>query len=85
MSIVKKSITITSEQNSWLENQLKTGNYASDSEIIREALREKSERAKDVELIRNKLMASEKSGFSTRSPKDIMKDTKKSLLLDDEV
>lgn len=85
MSTVKKSITITSEQNNWLQSQLDTGNYASDSEIIREALREKSERAKDIELIRKKLIASEKSGFSKRSPKDIMEDTKNSLRLDVEI
>lgn len=79
MSTVKKSITITSEQNIWLQSQLKTGNYASDSEIIREALREKSERAKDIEILRDRLIASEQSGFSTRSLSDILKETKNEL------
>ena len=41
MSMIKKSITVTNQQEAFIQAQLATGQYASDSEIIREALREK--------------------------------------------
>jgi antitoxin ParD1/3/4 len=41
MPMVKKSITATDQQDSWIQAQMETGNYGTDSELIREALREK--------------------------------------------
>ena len=42
MGMVKKSITITEQQEKWIQSLLAKGQYASDSEIMREALRERS-------------------------------------------
>lgn len=39
--MIKKSITITRRQSEWIQEQIANGQYASDSELIREALREK--------------------------------------------
>jgi len=36
---MKKSITVTDQQNNWIQEQMATGNYGTDSELIREALR----------------------------------------------
>ncbi|MGB1027830.1 MAG: ribbon-helix-helix domain-containing protein, partial [Rhodospirillaceae bacterium] len=35
--MVKKSITVTDQQDAFIQSQLATGRYASDSEVIREA------------------------------------------------
>ena len=44
MPMVKKSITVTDQQESWIQTQIASGQYATDSELIREALREKETR-----------------------------------------
>ena len=61
MPMVKKSITVTDQQESWIQAQMATGQYATDSELIREALREKAMRAAETEYIRAKLIAAEQS------------------------
>lgn len=61
MPMVKKSITVTEQQESWIQAQMATGQYATDSELIREALREKEKRTAEIEHIRAKLIAAEQS------------------------
>jgi len=61
MSMVKKSITVTPQQESWIQAELAKGNYGTDSELIREALREKQLRMNEVDAIRAKLVAAEQS------------------------
>ena len=39
MAMVKKSITVTDQQEQWMQGQLATGNYASDSELLRDLIR----------------------------------------------
>lgn len=59
MALIKKSITITDQQEAWIQEQLETGQYASDSEIIREALREKQARTHEAARFRAALVAAE--------------------------
>jgi antitoxin ParD1/3/4 len=82
MGMVKKSITVTDQQDAWIQSQLASGHYASDSEIVREALREKEMRTAELEAIRARLIASEESGFSDRSPEQIKQDAKAKLKKD---
>tara|TARA_R110001606_G_C14968418_1_gene602815 strand:- start:192 stop:443 length:252 start_codon:yes stop_codon:yes gene_type:complete len=82
MSMIKKSITITEQQDAWIQSQLATGRYASDSEVMREALREKEMRTAEIEALRARLIASEESGFSNRTPEQIRADTKARLKSD---
>lgn len=67
----KKSITVTDSQDAFIQAQIASGHYASDSEVIREALREKQLRIAELDMLRAKLTASEQSGISKRSPSDI--------------
>ena len=64
MAMIKKSITVTDQQEAWIQSQMKAGNYGTDSELIREALREKQMRMAEIEVIRAKLIAGEQSSFS---------------------
>jgi len=41
VAVFKKSITVTNQQEVWIKAQLSTGNYATDTVIIREAIRDK--------------------------------------------
>ena len=51
MAMVKKSITVTGHQEAWIQSQLASGNYGTESELIREALREKQARLANIERI----------------------------------
>lgn len=79
MSMIKKSITVTDQQEAFIQAQLATGQYASDSEIIREALREKELRTAEIDMLRAKLVASEQSGISSRTPEQIRQEAKARL------
>jgi antitoxin ParD1/3/4 len=79
MTMVKKSITVTDQQEAWIQSQLATGNYGTDSELIREALREKQLRMEDIELIRAKLIQAEQGGFSKSTVEEILASSKQGL------
>ena len=74
--MVKKSITVTTQQDAWIEAQIASGGYSNDSEVIREALREKQQRTAELEAIRAKLIASETSlareGALEQTPEQIL-------------
>ena len=55
--MIKKSITVTEKQEAWIQAQLASGHYASDSEIIREAIREKQTRSVEIDRIRAAVQA----------------------------
>jgi antitoxin ParD1/3/4 len=84
MSMVKKSITVTDKQEAFIQAQLATGRYASDSELIREALREKELRMAEIDQLRAKLIASENSGVSGRTPAQIRAAAKDRLKLNEQ-
>lgn len=77
--MIKKSITVTETQEEWIQAQLATGQYASDSEVVREALREKQMRSAEIERIRAALIAAEDSGTSNMTKDDIRASVKADL------
>lgn len=79
MAMVKKSITVTDKQEEWMQSQLAQGNYGTDSELIRDALREKQMRLDEIEILRAKLIRAEKSGLSKRTPEEIREAVKARL------
>lgn len=76
MAMVKKSITVTDQQDRWIQAQMETGNYGTDSELIREALREKQLRMNEIDVLRAKLIAAELSveqhGWVKESPREML-------------
>jgi antitoxin ParD1/3/4 len=83
MAMVKKSITVTDQQDSWIKAQIEMGHYGNESEIVRELIRERQLReqasAQEIEAIRSKLIEAEKSGFIDQSPAEILKEIKNGL------
>jgi len=70
MPMVKKSITVTDVQNDWLQSQIEQGLYASDSEILRDLIRQKQSLDANnlrVQAIRAALIQGEESGIGTKS------------------
>lgn len=83
MSMVKKSISVTDQQNEWIKAQIKSGHYGNESEIVRELIRERQIREQEtptqIEAIRAKLIEAEQNGFSDQSAEDILKQIKDEL------
>ena len=71
MSMVKKSITITEQQDEWIKTQIESGHYGSDSEVLRDLIRHAQTRHDDIEAIRAALLEGEESGLSDRTPEQI--------------
>ena len=62
MATVRKTITLTDQQNAWVKSQIDNGNYTNDSEIIRDLIRREQERTAEIESIRAALIEAENSG-----------------------
>ena len=79
MAMVKKSITVTDQQEQWIQAQLAAGHYASDSEVLRDLIRREQKRDVEVQAIRAALMEGEASGISPLSADDIREGVLKRL------
>ena len=65
MAMVKKSVSVTDQQNNWIKSQIKSGHYGNESEVVRELIRERqlreqenqsAESRAEIEAIRAKLI-----------------------------
>ncbi|KPB75133.1 type II toxin-antitoxin system ParD family antitoxin [Pseudomonas cannabina] len=62
MGTVRKTITVTDQQDAWIKAQLDVGGYTNDSEYIRDLIRREQARSADIEAIRLALIEGESSG-----------------------
>jgi antitoxin ParD1/3/4 len=62
MGTVRKTTTLTEEQDSWIKAQISAGHYTNDSEYIRDPIGREQERNREVEAIRSALIEGEASG-----------------------
>ena len=61
-STVRKTITLTDQQDSWVKAQIQAGHYTNDSEYIRDLIRREQERMGQLEAVRIALIEGENSG-----------------------
>lgn len=66
MSTVRKTITLTAQQDAWIAEQVKAGLYTNDSEAIRDLIRREQDRSAEVDAIRKALIEGELSGEPER-------------------
>ena len=62
VATVRKTITLTEQQNAWIAAQIAAGSYTTDSEAIRDLIRREQERSFEIESIRQALIDGEQSG-----------------------
>ena len=62
MGTVRKTITLTDQQDRWIKAQIIAGHYTNDSEYIRDLIRREQERSTEIEAIRSALIEGEASG-----------------------
>lgn len=75
----RQSISFTEPNDEWLKNQVENKEYASKSELVNDLIRQARNQEKQIDLIRLKLDRAEKSGFSTDSKAEILKQSKMRL------
>lgn len=80
MPMVKKSISITDQQDGWIKAQIETGHFGNESEVIRELIRERQIREQEtpaeIKAIRAALIKGEQSGFSDSTVKEIWEEAR---------
>lgn len=62
MPTVRKTITLTDQQDGWIKAQIQAGHYTNDSEYIRDLIRREQERVAQLEAVRAALIEGENSG-----------------------
>ena len=62
MGTVRKTITLTEQQDAWIAEHIAAGHYTNDSEAIRDLIRRQQERSFELETIRQALIVGERSG-----------------------
>ena len=77
--MTRQSITLTMPNDDWLKNQIQSEEFSSKSEVVNDLIRKARAKQGEVELIRAKLIQSEKSGFSSQSSDEILTEFKEEL------
>ena len=62
MATVRKTITLTDQQDGWIKSQIEAGHYTNDSEFIRDLIRREQERSAEIDATRDALIEGENSG-----------------------
>ncbi|NBU90330.1 MAG: CopG family transcriptional regulator [Flavobacteriia bacterium] len=75
----RQSISFTEPNDEWLKNQIDNKEYSSKSELVNDLIRQARNQQKKIDLIRLKLDKAEKSGFTTESQSEILKQSKSML------
>jgi antitoxin ParD1/3/4 len=71
MGMIKKSITVTDQQDAWIKAQLINGDYGNESEVLRDLIRRAQHKNAEIDAIRAALIEAEESGFSTSTRDEI--------------
>jgi antitoxin ParD1/3/4 len=62
MATIRKTITVTDQQDHWIAAQVQAGRFTNDSELIRDLIRREQERTDELEALRRALIEGERSG-----------------------
>ena len=63
MSTVRKTITLTDQQDHWIKSRIQAGHYTNDSECICDLIRRDQERLAQLDSLRAALIDGENSGL----------------------
>jgi antitoxin ParD1/3/4 len=66
MSMHRKTITLTEQQDGWVKSQIESGHFGSDSEYIRHLIREDQRAQERLATLRQALAEGESSGTPKR-------------------
>lgn len=75
----RQSITLSKPNNEWLKAQIENEEYSSKSELVNDLIRQARKQNAHVNWIKAKLQKAEKSGFTSDTKEDILKQSKSTL------
>ena len=73
MNTMRKTITLTDQQDQWIKTRISSGHYTNDSEYIRDLIRQDQARINDIDTLRAQLIEGEKSGKPEHFDGDLFK------------
>ncbi len=74
--MTRQSISLTSPNDEWLKNQVESKEYSSKSEVVNDMIRQARQQQAKIDWLQDKLKKAEKSGFTTDSKSEILKQAK---------
>lgn len=72
----RQSISFTTPNDEWLKAQVDNKEYSSKSELVNDLIRQARGQQAQIDWIKTKIEKSEKSGFTTDSKEEILKESK---------
>ena len=73
MATIRKSITFTEQQDSWIKHQIEKGDYTNDSEYLRDLVRRDQSEQQKLDELRAALQEGLDSGISNKTVEEIWK------------
>ena len=74
MSIVRKTISVTTQQSDWIKSRLEEGGFADDSDYIRDLLRRDQEQNTRFTALKKAIQEGLESGISDKTLSQIWAD-----------
>ncbi len=75
----RQSISFSKPNDEWLKAQVDSEEYSSKSELVNDLIRQARQQQAQIDWIRAKLEKSERSGFTSDSKEEILKQSKSLL------
>ena len=82
MSVTRKTIAITDQQEAWIKARIASGHFTNDSEYVRHLIRKDQENEFEFSQLQNLITEGIASGHSSRSLAQIRDETKQKLKAD---
>ena len=82
MGTVRKTVTLTDQQDQWIKVRTATGGFASDSEYIRDLIRRDQEESIKLQALESAIQEGLESGVSEKTVPQIMEDVEARLRTD---
>jgi len=71
MGTIRKTITLTDQQDQWIKAQIATGDYTNDSEYIRDLVRRDQEQNAKFRALKAAIQEGLDSGISNKTVRDV--------------
>ncbi|MCY4479569.1 MAG: type II toxin-antitoxin system ParD family antitoxin [Rhodospirillales bacterium] len=82
MATVRKTITLTDQQDRWIKSRIAAGGFTNDSEYIRDLIRRDQEQSAKYRALEAAIREGIESGVSDKTVPDIMEDVEARLRAD---
>ena len=83
MRTVRKSVTLTDQQDRWVTMRTADGDFTSDSEYIRELIRRDQEESIKLQALKSAIQEGLESGVSDKTVPQVMEEIEARLRADD--